>query len=166
MAVSAYDPSGRLKKHALLGTSFAIDPTQAEKRRKFKDLYEEARLQDTKSREATKGRLSARLKGYEQEQASRLAKIAEQKMGFEEELANLKTPEERLASYTFIPPTFAPAPGEITERKLNLLQRFRQEYANRRGELGAAYSALQKEEEERSRRLKDRLELYNMFLGA
>lgn len=43
MAVSAYTDEGLLKKHALLGTSLAADPTRAEDKRKFGELYERAK---------------------------------------------------------------------------------------------------------------------------
>lgn len=93
MAISAYGPSGRLKKHALLGTSFAVDPKQELKRKQFETLYGEAKLAAGEGREPMLGALQSRFKGFEEEQAGRLAKLAEQKGAFEQQYAELNNPE-------------------------------------------------------------------------
>lgn len=93
MAISAYDPSGRLRKHALLGTSFAVDPERKKEREQFKTLYGEAKLGAGKGREFMRGRLESQAKAFEQEQASRLAQLAGEKAGFEEQYSQLNDPE-------------------------------------------------------------------------
>lgn len=166
MAISAYDPSGRLKKHAFLGTSFAIDPTQQEKRRKLGELYEEFKSSGAKGQEAAAKDLGTRYQKYAENELGRLAQISEQKAGFAEEMANLKTPEERFAEFNFMPSTFVPNPKFEEERRRNVMQQFQKEYAQKTGNISAAYTTLVKEEADRNRRLADKLELYSMFLGA
>ena len=91
MAISAYDPSGRLKKHALLGTSLAVDPTRTAQRGQFEELHKEAALSGG-GREAMKGRLTGRFQQFGQPQVERLSEIAEQKAGFETEARDLRDP--------------------------------------------------------------------------
>lgn len=49
MAISAYSGE-KLKKHALQGTSLAVDPTRARERKTFGDLYSRARANPSTSR--------------------------------------------------------------------------------------------------------------------
>jgi hypothetical protein len=101
MPVSAYDAEGRLKKHALAGTSLAVDPSREAQRRQFGELYEEAKTDPAGGREAMLSRLSERYGDYEKQQASRLAEIASRKSMFDKEVSGLRDPalEESFERY-------------------------------------------------------------------
>jgi len=73
MAISAYR-GGKLKKHALRGTSLAADPTRATERKTFGDLYARARANPQMSREDL--RESTASEFYGGERAKGLAAIA------------------------------------------------------------------------------------------
>jgi len=90
MPVSAYDQSGRLKKHALAGTSLAVDPDRAKQRSQFQELHKEARTAGAKGRETMVTKLTDRYKKFGNPQMERLAEIAEQKQGFETEAGGLR----------------------------------------------------------------------------
>lgn len=93
MAISAYDPSGRLKKHFLLGTSFATDPEKSLERQNLQKLYEESRSAAGGGRETMLSRLAPRLESYATQESGRLAELAAKKQGFEQAYANLANPE-------------------------------------------------------------------------
>lgn len=102
MPVSAYDQSGRLKKHALAGTSLAVDPDRAEQRSQFQELHKEARTAGAKGRETMVNTLTDRYKKFGNPQMERLSEIAEQKQGFETQAAGLRDRklEQGFAEYT------------------------------------------------------------------
>lgn len=88
---AAYDVEGRLKKHALLGTSLAVDPYRKEQREKFKSLYGEAKSAAGQGigREGMIGRLQTRWQEFGQPQMSRLGEIAREKGTLQTEAAGL-----------------------------------------------------------------------------
>lgn len=91
---SAYDTSGRLKKHALLGTSLAVDPTREAERRAFEELHAEAAASPGATRQDFVNRLSQRYAGMESEQNVRLADIARQRGDFETQARGLRDLEK------------------------------------------------------------------------
>ena len=100
---SAYDASGRLKKHALLGTSLAADPTRTAERKRYESLHEEAKGFAGQGRAPMLTQLQSRWQEYGSGQQKRLQKIADLKGGFEEEYADVVRPdpkeESRFAAY-------------------------------------------------------------------
>lgn len=90
----AYDAQGRLKKRALLGTSFAVDPTKSKQREQFKALHEEAKTRAGQGRDFMLGQVQDRWQNFEEDQTSKLQALAEQKQGFASELAGVRDPEE------------------------------------------------------------------------
>ncbi len=74
MAISAYRGE-KLKKHALRGTSLAVDPTRASERKTFGDLYSRARANPQISREALRESVASEF--YGGARAKGLAAIAE-----------------------------------------------------------------------------------------
>jgi hypothetical protein len=79
MPISAYDSEGRLKKHALKGTSFAVDPSRSAQRQQFGELYNEAKANPAGGREAMLGKLKSRFTKYGNQQNNRLSDLAKQK---------------------------------------------------------------------------------------
>lgn len=97
MAVSAYTREGKLKKHALLGTSFGTDPTRRQARAKFKGLYEEARGASGRGgggKDVMKGRLQSRFDEFGKGQVSRLGEISGRQQQLQTEIAGLRDPEK------------------------------------------------------------------------
>lgn len=94
MPVSAYDASGRLKKHALAGTSLAVDPGRAAERKQFGKLHEEATAAAGEGRQFMEDKLKQRFKSFGEPQQARLAEIAAQKKAFEVETRGLQDPEK------------------------------------------------------------------------
>lgn len=90
--VAAYDEQGRLKKHALLGTSLAVDPNRASQRQQFEELYGEAKTAASQGigREGFLNRLSDRFGSYAQGQQPTLGELARQSQGFVTEAQKLR----------------------------------------------------------------------------
>jgi len=101
MPVSAFDAEGRLKKHALAGTSLAVDKDRLVKKRIFQNLYKEARADPNAGREGMLNKLTSRYQAFGQPQTERLAEIASQKAGFEAEAGGLRNlgQEEEFGRY-------------------------------------------------------------------
>jgi len=78
---SAYDTEGRLKKHALMGTSFATDPYKKKERTQFQTLYGEAKEAASHGigQEGMLKRLQSDWQGYASNQLSRLEQIAKER---------------------------------------------------------------------------------------
>lgn len=93
MAVSAYDPSGRLKKHALLGTSLAADPTRTAQKEQFKTLHREAVGRAAEGRAGMLGTLGGRAQAYATPHLQRLQQIAEQRGVHERQLGEVRDPQ-------------------------------------------------------------------------
>ena len=75
---AAFDTEGRLKKHALRGTSLASDPTRAVERGQFKELHAEAKTKGWGRKQMT-AQLTDRYKTFAGEQQRSLADIARKK---------------------------------------------------------------------------------------
>lgn len=165
MAFSVYDPAGRLKKHAFLGTSFAVDPEQAELRKGVSGLYEEMKGGGARGRKEAKKTLESRFKTYEREQANKLANIAEQRQMYNQELANLAT-EEQTFEEQRLNPYIGPLGGIYPRYWEDREAELKAKAAPIRERVSAGQQKLNKEEEERLKRIMDRFELYNLFLGA
>lgn len=94
MPVSAYDASGRLKKHALAGTSLGADPGRAAERAQYGELFAEAREHAGEGREYMRRKLSQRFGQYAKPQQARLDAIAKKRAGFEEQARALRDREK------------------------------------------------------------------------
>jgi hypothetical protein len=89
MALSAYTSKGLLKKHALLGSSLAVDNKRKNQRAEYQGLHKEARglVGGGGGRKTMRGRLQSRLNTAQQ---TGLADIARRKGNITNELAGLR----------------------------------------------------------------------------
>lgn len=85
MAISAYGSGGRLKKHALLGSSLATDPGRIQTRKRFRSLYDEARQTTGLGRSSMRDRLQGRFQQFGMGQQRRIKGIETQRTGLERE---------------------------------------------------------------------------------
>lgn len=223
MALAAYDAQGRLKKHALLGTSLAVDPNRASQRQAFEDLYGEAKQAASQGvgREGFLNTLSNRYGAYERGSTQSLNELARQAHGFEDEASKLRDrefeDEVRTRASKFrdmtsglkdidatkfrkVRKAASPLVDEAQQKWKQMTPQERANYTVNKGmnrkqfamdyvlggekramdeyaayeakinqevdRINANYIPLQQEYADRQQRLADRVELYNLFLGA
>ncbi len=91
MAISAFGERGRLKKHALMGSSLGQDPRRSKERKKFRGLHEEAR-QAKMGRKGMTGLLRDRLQMESTPQFSRLEQIRAKRQSLAQQYAGGRDP--------------------------------------------------------------------------
>ncbi len=94
MAVSAFGPQGRLKKHALRGTALGQDPSRGATRSRFRELYDEARGGNF-NRSQMQERLSGRAQGAVDQASGRLSELAGQRQSLSQEQTGLTDPNRQ-----------------------------------------------------------------------
>lgn len=92
MAISAYGPQGRLKKHPLLGTSMLSDPSRKDAVKQFRGLHQEAVASKDTSRAAGVKRLSKKYETFAAPHTTRLGEIAKLQKGLGEKSQALRDP--------------------------------------------------------------------------
>jgi len=188
MAVAAYTGRGLLRKNPLLGSSLDIDPARAGVREQYMSvLYPEARQQASKGREGMVRTLSERYKRFGDPHTERLKQIRSELSTLTGEAGTLETEQlEAQKEGTRLKEKATTAASKkkktffldyagkrkyakqerAARSEAEALKRAYLERKQRLMDIGAISTPLAEEQTKRERKLTERSDLYNLFLGV